>query len=123
MARTRHQEPLTDVTGRRIEASPGGIIPPEDAVRGEARAKAAVGRSEGTGVTAGLLLLILLGAALVVMVAQNVEDVPFSFLWWEATVPLAVLLLVSALGTLVVDQAVGVVWRRRRRRARAMRPA
>jgi len=75
-------------------------------------------RYESSGVAAGVISLLIVGALIVVIVAQNSDDVPFELLWWSVNAPLAVLLLGAALLTFVVDQCVGVIWRRRRRRLR-----
>jgi len=77
-------------------------------------------RYEGAGVMAGLLVLLAVAILVVVVVAQNTDRVTFELLWWDARVPLAVLVLCAALATLVVDQVVGLVWRRRRRKLRAL---
>lgn len=57
---------------------------------------------------------------MVLIVAQNTESVPFEFLWWDADISLAALLLATAFLVLVVDAIVGVVWRRRRRHVREL---
>jgi uncharacterized integral membrane protein len=75
-------------------------------------------RYESSGVAAGVITLLLAGALIVAVVAQNSDDVPFDFLWWSLTAPLAVLLLCAVLLTLIVDQLVGAIWRRRRRHMR-----
>lgn len=122
MERSRHATELDDVTGRRVEASPGGI---DVARRRSPRARtASPGRAspsyDGAGVAAGLVLLVCVGIVITVLVAQNVESVDFDFLWWGASVPLAVIILAVAVTTLVIDQVVGSIWRRRRRHAREL---
>jgi uncharacterized integral membrane protein len=64
-------------------------------------------RYEGVGIAAGFIALVVAAAAVLVVVGQNVERVPFEFLWWEADVPLAVLLLATALAALVLGELVG----------------
>ena len=81
---------------------------------------AAAPRYEGTGITAGLVGLLVAGVVVVIVVAQNVDRVAFDFLFWSVEVSLAVLLLVTALVTLALDQVVGVMWRRRRRRLKTL---
>jgi uncharacterized integral membrane protein len=75
---------------------------------------------EGAGIAAGFIALVVTAAAVLVVVGQNVERVPFEFLWWEANVPLAVLLLATALAVLVLGELVGLIWRRRRRTVRQL---
>jgi uncharacterized integral membrane protein len=72
------------------------------------------------GIAAGFIALVLAAAAVLVVVGQNVERVPFEFLWWEASVPLAVLLLSTALIVLIVSELVGLIWRKRRRQVRQL---
>lgn len=77
-------------------------------------------RFEGSGVAAGVVVLLIVAALVVAVVAQNTETVPFELLWWSADVSLAVLVLVTALAVTAVDLVVGLVWRRRRRRVRRL---
>lgn len=75
----------------------------------------------GTGITGGLVLLILGLGLVLIVTAQNTRAVRFEFLWFDGRPSLAVLLLGAILLTLVVDEAIGLVWRRRRRMARRFR--
>ena len=70
----------------------------------------------GSGLTGGLVLLMLLAFAAIMLVAQNTDDAQFDFLWRSVTLPLAVLLLATAFLTVALDQVVGAVWRNRRRK-------
>ena len=56
------------------------------------------------------------GGLLLALVIQNSEDATLHLLWFEASVPLSALILGSAFFAVVVDEAIGLVWRRRRRR-------
>jgi uncharacterized integral membrane protein len=78
------------------------------------------GAGRGAGVAAGAVALVVAAVLIVVVVAQNGERVEFEFLAWDADVSLALLVLIAAVVALVIDQVVGMVWRHRRRRARAM---
>jgi uncharacterized integral membrane protein len=69
----------------------------------------------GVGFVGGVVALIVLGLLLVVLIIQNAEAVEFSVLWWSAEVPLAALLLATAVISIAVAELVGVLWRRRRR--------
>lgn len=77
-----------------------------------------VNRYEGTGVTPTIVLLGLLAIAVVILLAQNTESVPFEWVTFEADVPLYVLLLVTALGASLMTVLASAIWRRRRRRTR-----
>lgn len=86
-------------------------------------AEAAAPRREyvGAGVMGGVIALLVVGAAVVVLVAQNSHPVDASFLWFDGRPRLSVLLLAAIVGTAIVTELVGVIWRHRRRRARSMR--
>jgi uncharacterized integral membrane protein len=117
-----HRDPSGDPGEQWVEARPGEIrtATPGETAGGSATTRRADGRAEGAGITGGLILLLIIGFALVVLVAQNTEEVRFEFLGWDAEVPLVVLLLAVAFATLLLDQIVGWIWRRRRRRVRAL---
>jgi len=78
-------------------------------------------RFAGTGVYAGAIAIILMIAALVVLAAQNTESVTVRWLGFEWTTPLIAVLLGVMLVAVVLDEVIGTVWRRRRRRIRADR--
>lgn len=61
----------------------------------------------------GSLLVALL---LAVFVVQNTADVEVKMLWWEWSLPLAVVIFGVAVLAVVLDELAGVVLRRRRRR-------
>lgn len=77
-----------------------------------------VNRYTGTGVTGTVIALSLLAIAVVILLAQNTESVPFRFVTFEADVPLYVLFLVTALGASLMTVLASAIWRRRRRRTR-----
>jgi uncharacterized integral membrane protein len=103
-----------------VTHSPSGTTRRRGSVGRERPADEAVGDFRGAGVAAGAVVLLAAAVLIVVVVAQNGERVAFEFLWWDATVPLALLLLIAAVATVVIDQVVGMVWRYRRRRVRAV---
>jgi uncharacterized integral membrane protein len=74
-------------------------------------------------VSAGLIIGVLFGLAVIILAAQNTSHVGFRFLWWHARSPLVVIILGTALAGVVVDEVVGLLWRRRRRRRLAERAA
>jgi uncharacterized integral membrane protein len=57
-------------------------------------------------------------AALAAFVFQNTDDVPVSFLFWEFTWPVWLLIVVSAVFGAIIWFGAGVMRRRRRRKAR-----
>ncbi len=71
---------------------------------------------KGSGSIPAVVCIFLLGLALVLLVAQNSDDVNFHYLWFDARVSLPLLLLATALASFVLDEVLGWVWRRRRRR-------
>lgn len=66
----------------------------------------------------GLVALALLAAAIVFLAYQNIEDVPVRAFWWEFSIPLLVVIVATAVLTLVIQRLVAWVfwWRRRRTR-------
>ena len=73
-------------------------------------------KGRGPGFAIGFVLSIIVGLALVLLVWQNQEPVPLRFVGLEAQVPLFVIVLVTAIVAILLDEAIGLVWRRRRRR-------
>jgi uncharacterized integral membrane protein len=57
-------------------------------------------------------------AALLVFILQNTTDVPVSFLFWDFTWPVWLLIIVSAALGAAIWLGLGVMRRRRRRKAR-----
>ncbi len=75
----------------------------------------------GTGLYWGFLAVLIVMASLVILAAQNTVAVPFSFLVWDLNYPLVAILLATIAGTVFLDEAVGFVWRHRRRKVLAER--
>jgi uncharacterized integral membrane protein len=69
----------------------------------------------------GAVLLIGALLALVLLVAQNGQQTRLHFLWFDAEMSQAALVLASAAVGILLDEAVGLVWRRRRRRTLDLR--
>jgi uncharacterized integral membrane protein len=69
----------------------------------------------GTGFYMGLGATLLLGLVLLILAVQNTEDVMVSFLGWDFTFPLFGVAIGAALAAVVLDELIGVIWRRRRR--------
>lgn len=66
------------------------------------------------------MVLLLAAACVVIVVAQNTRSVRFEFLWWDASISLAALLLATGLIVAVLEEIVGLAWRRRRRAMRTL---
>ncbi len=75
----------------------------------------------GTGIVSGLVVGLILASAAVIFVAQNGERVGVEWLWTDFRVSLAVIVLGAILLGIVADEAIGIVWRRIRRRRLAER--
>ena len=76
---------------------------------------------KGTGLYWGFLAVLVTLVALVILAAQNTDPVRFTFLSWELEYPLVAIILAIVGSTVVLDEAVGFIWRKRRRRVLAER--
>ena len=65
---------------------------------------------------AGVIVLLVAGFALLDLLLQNGHQAQFHFLWLRADMSLSALVFASAFGAVVLDEMVGLAWRRRRRR-------
>jgi uncharacterized integral membrane protein len=74
------------------------------------------GRRRGSGIHWGLIVGLIMAAAVVVGVMQNSQRVEVKYLVWEGHASLAVVLLATVVATVALTTVAGVVWRRRRRR-------
>lgn len=72
---------------------------------------------EPEGIPWGAILLGIWAIGLIIFSVQNAEQVTVDFLGWSFQMPIALLVMVTALATLVVA-SVGSYWYRRRRRKR-----
>lgn len=70
----------------------------------------------GTGLFWGLVVGVLLAAAMIVLAAQNTGNTAIAFLGWEFSTPLFVVILGTLLVGVVFDELFGLVYRVRRRR-------
>lgn len=71
----------------------------------------------GTGLFWGLIVVLLLGVAIVILAAQNPEPVSLRWLVFEMDVSLVAIILATAVVAVILDQLIGLAWRRRRRQA------
>jgi len=58
---------------------------------------------------------LVVAGAIIVAIAQNGRQVRVHYFVWQADVSLIVIILTTALVALVLDEAGGLIWRRRRR--------
>lgn len=70
----------------------------------------------GTGFYVSLVFTAIVVIVLLVLALQNTETVQFEFLGWDIDIPLFGIILIAVLLAIVVDEMVGLVWRRSRRR-------
>jgi uncharacterized integral membrane protein len=64
---------------------------------------------------------LVLGAAIIVAIVQNSSHVKLHYLAWHVNVSLIVVILATALVGVLLDEAGGLIWRRRRRSSLARR--
>jgi uncharacterized integral membrane protein len=70
----------------------------------------------GTGFKVSLVLLFLTAALVLILAVQNTAPVTLDFLAWEVELPLFALLLGAGLLGVLLDELIGLVWRRQRRK-------
>jgi uncharacterized integral membrane protein len=70
----------------------------------------------GTGVFWGLVVGVVLAIIVVVFAAQNTQSATIKVLPWDWSSPLFVVVLISLLIGIVLDEIVGLLFRARRRR-------
>lgn len=75
----------------------------------------------GTGVSAALVIGVVLAILAIVVAVQNTADVSVDFLAWEVDAPLVAVILAAGLAGVLLDETLGFFWRRRRRRHLAER--
>jgi len=63
----------------------------------------------------------VLGGAVIVAIAQNSHAVRVHYIVWHSSVSLIVVVLATALAAILLDEAGGLIWRRRRRARLARR--
>lgn len=69
----------------------------------------------GTGYYLSLVVILVLVVLFLVLSVQNTASVRFEFLWWGFEIPLFGLLIAAALVAVVLDELIGLAWRRSRR--------
>jgi len=69
----------------------------------------------GTGFYVGVVAILLFALALLVLAVQNTQEVDVDFFGLEFTVPLFAVAIGAAILAIILDELIGLVWRRRRR--------
>jgi uncharacterized integral membrane protein len=82
-----------------------------------------VGADEPEGLPWGAVLLLLWAVLLIVFSVQNADDTIVEFLAWSWTMPVALLVMITALATLVLTGIASAFYRRKRRQRREMKRA
>lgn len=75
----------------------------------------------GAGIPWGAALLLVWAVLLIIFSVQNADDTPVEFLGWAWQMPVALLVMVTALVTLVLTALGSAFYRRRRRKRRQMK--
>lgn len=70
----------------------------------------------GTGISWAFIVGVLLTVAVIVLAVQNTDAVPVKLYFWETTAPLIIVMLVSALAAILIDELIGMIIRRRKRK-------
>ena len=73
-------------------------------------------RIRGTGLHWSLIAGLVLAVAILIGIIQNSQQVELRYLAWSGHVPLLVILLATVVLVVALDEALGLVWRWRRRR-------
>lgn len=69
----------------------------------------------GTGFYVGVVAILLFALALLVLAVQNTQEVDVDFFGFAFTVPLFAVAIGAALLAVILDELIGLVWRRQRR--------
>ena len=78
-------------------------------------------RADREGIPWGAVFLLIWAVLLIVFSVQNADNTPVRFLGWAWDMPVALLVMVTALATLVVTGLGFAFYRRRRRQLRALK--
>lgn len=70
---------------------------------------------DGIQISAGLIGLTLVAALLIVFIFQNTENFMVKIYFWEVEAPMWLILLGTAVVTLILTEVAGFIRRRRRR--------
>jgi uncharacterized integral membrane protein len=104
-------EPLAEITrSEQVQAEPVAVPEPE-----QRRVFA------GTGISWAFIFGVILTVAIIVLAVQNTDTVPVRLYFWETAAPLIIVMLVTALAAILIDEMIGLVIRRKKRKVLAER--
>jgi len=75
----------------------------------------------GTGISWAFIFGAILTAAIIVLAVQNTDTVPVQLFFWETEAPLIIVMLITALVVILIDEMIGLIIRRRKRKVLAER--
>ena len=75
----------------------------------------------GTGISWAFIFGVLLTVAIIVLAIQNTEAVPVTLYFWETSAPLIIVMVVTGLAAILIDELIGMIIRRRKRKVLAER--
>ncbi|HUF14582.1 MAG TPA: lipopolysaccharide assembly protein LapA domain-containing protein [Acidimicrobiia bacterium] len=75
-------------------------------------------KDPGEGVPWGVIVLLIWAVALIIFSVQNAEQAIVQFLAWEWQMPMALLVMITALATVILSALTWPLYRRRRRKHR-----
>ncbi|HKZ29828.1 MAG TPA: lipopolysaccharide assembly protein LapA domain-containing protein [Acidimicrobiia bacterium] len=70
----------------------------------------------GTGISWAFIVGVILTAAIIVLAVQNTDPVQVQLFLWETAAPLIIVMLITALVAILIDEMIGLVIRRRKRK-------
>lgn len=73
-------------------------------------------RMDGAGIPWGLIFFALWVIALMVFTVQNADEITIHFLWMDMTMPVAILVLTTAVASAILTGLAQAIYRRRRRK-------
>jgi uncharacterized integral membrane protein len=108
---TRSTTTSSEVTDRTVP-SPDAKVPPSTTARAAGKERVFV----GTGLFWGLIIGVVLAIGVLILAAQNTASITVTFMAWEFSTPLIVLILGAILIGVVFAELFGLFYRTRRRR-------
>ncbi len=97
----------------RVVLEPEDMAGPSTPVRAATKERVFV----GTGLFWGLIIGVVLAIGVLILAAQNTGNITVTFMAWDFSTPLIVLILGALLIGVVFDELSGLFYRTRRRRA------
>jgi uncharacterized integral membrane protein len=75
----------------------------------------------GTGISWAFIFGVLLTVAIIVLAIQNTDAVPVTLYFWKTSAPLIIVMVVTGLAAILIDELIGMIIRRRKRKVLAER--